>query len=486
MGELRIPPSDRATLGPNVPYKGSLSSFFHNGYIKPTDRSKIPWWLPLYFTQASSGIGHSERVSPSTGLNLVSRVLLHHSWPFRGYRKISRDSYRLLMENDDQVQYGSSVRGVDQTKDGKAPYFNEAEVAAAEQAYQLKKRRIKWLYIIIGSIAAFALILTRKHTYVVGASPVSPGKSRPPVQTIQGPVIDSNFADPCMIKVNDKYHAFATNKYKNPTPDNINIQYATSPNFKSWTLQPTDALPDVGDWARMGFIWAPDVVQLNDSSFVMYYSARTKNITRMHCIGAASSKTIAGPYKPLPTPIACPVSQGGAIDPEGFQDVDGKQYVLYKVDGNNLINRTSGPFPTPIMLQEVSAKDGITLIGDPVKLLDRGPQDGPLIEAPTLARVDHGDRNGPIYFLFYSSNVFTTKFYDVSYATSLNGIKGPYVKTLVPLLVTGDHDGQLFGPGGLDVGPDGKAVFHSAKNQNALVRTMWTGQLTFKGTQVSI
>lgn len=35
------------------------------------------------------------------------------------------------------------------------------------------------------------------------------------------------------------------------------------------------------------------------------------------------------------------------------------------------------------MLQEMEA-DGVTPTGNPVQILDRGPYDGPLIEAPAL------------------------------------------------------------------------------------------------------
>lgn len=36
------------------------------------------------------------------------------------------------------------------------------------------------------------------------------------------------------------------------------------------------------------------------------------------------------------------------------------------------------------MLQQVSMSDGVTLIGDPVELLDREEADGMLVEAPNL------------------------------------------------------------------------------------------------------
>ena len=35
---------------------------------------------------------------------------------------------------------------------------------------------------------------------------------------------------------------------------------------------------------------------------------------RQHCIGAAVSKDVLGPYTPLPKPLACELEAGGAID----------------------------------------------------------------------------------------------------------------------------------------------------------------------------
>ena len=134
------------------------------------------------------------------------------------------------------------------------------------------------------------------------------------------------------------------------------------------------------------------------------------------------------------------------------------------------------------MLQQVSADDGITLIGDPQQILDRGEYDGPLVEAPSLLRTSDG-----VYVLFFSSNCFNGYLYDTSYATSAN-LHGPYEKSSAPLLVTGDEGNKLQSPGGLDVGPAGiHVVFHSDKQPgDARVRQMWTGQLSINGTNVQI
>ena len=272
-----------------------------------------------------------------------------------------------------------------------------------------------------------------------------------------------------------------------PPTGQVNIQIAKSDDFETWDLLDNqDALPQVGNWSAGFQVWAPDVVQLDDGSFVLYYSSALASNKSRHCIGSATAKNVTGPYTPAPTPIVCPLDQGGAIDPEGYRDADGTRYLIYKVDGNSL-NRAGQPqHPTPIMLQQVSPTDGTTFIGDPIQLLDRTDADGPLIEAPAMARYQGNDTSKPpIYVLFYSSNDFTTPKYDVSYATA-SSVKGPFVRSGIPLLKTGDAENRLVGPGGLDCGVDStKVVFHSIKppvpKSGPVTRTMWTGTLNVVG-----
>lgn len=192
----------------------------------------------------------------------------------------------------------------------------------------------------------------------------------------------------------------------------------------------------------------------------MYFSAATSQDPSKHCLGAATSTCITGPYIPEANSLACPLGQGGAIDADGFND-NGTYYVVYKVDGNSL-DGDGTTHPTPIMLQELQS-DRVTLIGSPIQLLDRDPIDGPDIEAPSLMNV-----NG-MYYLSFSSNKFDTTFYDTSYAIA-SAVTGPWTKVgspNAPLLVTGDASnvGPLSGPGGADLSIDGsKIVFHAFEN----------------------
>lgn len=225
----------------------------------------------------------------------------------------------------------------------------------------------------------------------------------------------------------------------------------------------------------------------------MYYSDEIATAPAHHCVGVATSNIVTGPYIPQNTPFACPLAQGGAIDPDGYQDpLDGSRYVVYKVDGNSIghggdcMNTVAPIVPTPLMLQKVD-KDGVTQLGGPVELLDRDDLDGPLIEAPSLHRSPEG-----IYFLFFSSNCFSGPKYDTSYATA-SSVWGPYTKSEAPLFITGDGPASypMAGPGGADIIKDGtRIVLHShLDNDMGFVgytpRGMFTAELTFSGTSVS-
>jgi hypothetical protein len=258
------------------------------------------------------------------------------------------------------------------------------------------------------------------------------------------------------------WYAFATNS------PSTNVQAATAPfPHGPWTFLPnTDLLPDPGPWTHPSSpsLWAPSVHHLPATgSFVLYYSAAlpAPHETR-HCIGAATAPNITGPYTPLPTPFICPVDEGGAIDAAGYRDeADGAAWVLYKVDGS--AKGPGGPCgngipgeraPTPIVIQKVDGRDGVTKIGEGVVVLERAAdgKEGGLVEAPSLVFV------GGRFVLFYSSHCFNTDGYDVRYAVA-ERVEGPYVKG-GRLLGTGDFG--LVRPGGATaVVGGGVLVFHA-------------------------
>ena len=200
----------------------------------------------------------------------------------------------------------------------------------------------------------------------------------------------------------------------------------------------------------------------------MYYSAATAEDPRKHCIGAAISATVAGPFTPFNVTIACDLAAGGAIDPDLFHDPQyDAYYLLYKVDGNSIGsggtcgNSNDPKTPTPIALQQLSS-DLTIPTGNPVYLFSNGVSDlgsnvivnypdGPNVEGPALFFHDG------TYYLAYNSGCFAEESYEVKYLVC-EGAPALYAcgrwsdgqSDESVLLKTGSSP-SLFAPGSMDV-----------------------------------
>lgn len=250
-------------------------------------------------------------------------------------------------------------------------------------------------------------------------------------QGYANPVINRDFPDPDVLRVEDTYYAYATNS------GGVNIQVARSDDLVHWELLP-DALPTLPGWAaqEFGFAWAPDVTTFDGEQYVMYHVARYQGV---QCIGVAVSESPEGPFEPVgDAPFVCQTEQGGSIDAASFVDEDGTPYLLWKNDGNALGGKTW------LYIQQL-APDGLSLVGEPVRLLERDERwEGRLIEAPTLWK--HDGR----YYLFYSANDYASPQYAVGYAVS-DEILGPYTKPQRQPILKSDLGEGLVGPGGQDI-----------------------------------
>ena len=224
----------------------------------------------------------------------------------------------------------------------------------------------------------------------------------------------------------------------------------------------------------------------------MYYSASVASSPGKHCIGAATASNIEGPYSPYETPLFCDLASGGAIDPNSFTDpVSGTQWVVYKVDGNSIGhggacgNSVAPIVSTPIVIQQVSAQDGVSIFGAGYEVLVNSGADGSSVEAPALVYTPQSRT----YTLFFNSGCFTETEYSVQYATSAGSITGPYYRNPTPLMTSGT-DG-IYIPGGVDVVADGtKMILQGDLNlgwfdsppQGPRTRGMYAAQVSNVGT----
>jgi len=218
----------------------------------------------------------------------------------------------------------------------------------------------------------------------------------------------------------------------------------------------------------------------------MYYTARQKGST--HCIGVATSATAAGPFTARSTPLVCDATNGGVIDASGYDDGTNR-WIVWKVDGNSLGGATTCQSGTPsgsyrstaIKIQRM-ARDAITLLDSPKTILDNeGRSNDGIVEAPALYHVPGGD-----FVLFYSAHCYSSDDYDIEYAWSKT-IDGSYTNRGI-LLRTVDNK-NVWGPGGLDIDPDGKTVvFHGRLGANqggSGKREMYSATLQINGRTIT-
>ncbi len=330
-----------------------------------------------------------------------------------------------------------------------------------------------------------ALIITLGIVLGLVTVPSSQHESSTSDTSIQYAVIKQNFPDPCLIQPGSvgRYYAFATRNTK------VNVQVAStlSTDISQWTYHDGhDPLPFPGKWAATQLkdvqVWAPSVIEKIDGTFVMYYSALARNHTSQHCIGAAVSKDIMGPYTPLDEPIVCDFSAGGVIDPSYFHDpAINASYLIYKQDGNSIgVGGVCGNgkwpnTPTPLMAIELNSDDVTTPISEPFELLTNLEIDGPNIESPVLWYYEYHYSTGVMktYHIAFNSGCFHDLSYRIehivcvvsqlSYSdwkgpgsprgikdcswhrSGLGGDRGGFDRTL---LKSGDTNATLMAPGG--------------------------------------
>lgn len=243
-----------------------------------------------------------------------------------------------------------------------------------------------------------------------------------PAPTFQNAVVRFDCPDPGVLADGGRYVMVCTGG---------SFRIRTSTDLVTWTDSEKSIFPEgKPPWAINGWRdWAPEIHRIAAGRYVAYYTAADAN-DRL-AIGAAWASDPLGPY----TDVGAPLVQHeiGVIDATHFTDDDGRQYLYWKVDGNQ---RAGGA--TPIMGRELAA-DGVSFAprSSPVVVFDRATTwEGPLVEAPWIVK-----RNGQ-YFMFYSADV-----YDDRYKTGVARAAAPlatFTRKADPILV---NNATWVGPG---------------------------------------
>lgn len=147
--------------------------------------------------------------------------------------------------------------------------------------------------------------------------------SLPSVEAQTPPTItNASVHDPSVIEVDGEYFIFGSHLSLAKSPDLINWQQIEGDGVNaanSLFVDVTKELEETLEWAQSNTLWAPDVVQLNDGRFYMYYNACEGSSPRS-ALGIAVSEKVDGPYEDLGIILR------SGMTPEESQIIDGTPY----------------------------------------------------------------------------------------------------------------------------------------------------------------
>lgn len=229
--------------------------------------------------------------------------------------------------------------------------------------------------------------------------------------------------DPSVIKVDNTYYVFGSHLASAKSKDLMSWTQISSEVSDDNVLIPnvTEELSETLAWAQSDTLWAPDVIQLADGKFYMYYNA-CKGDSPLSAMGIAVAKKPGGPYKNLGIILKSGMAGVGSdgerydatqkpnvVDPDVFFDKDGKLWMVY------------GSYSGGIFIMELDPATGFPLPdqGYGKKLLGANHA---RIEGPFMLYSPETD----YYYLFLSYGGLDTKGgYNIRVARSKNP-DGPF------------------------------------------------------------
>lgn len=151
--------------------------------------------------------------------------------------------------------------------------------------------------------------------------------------------------DPSVIKTNGSYYVFGSHLAGAQSADFINWELIGSGVTKNNPIIP-DALTEMEEaftWAKTDTFWAPDVIQLKDGKYYMYYCT-CEGSSPLASLGVAVSHKVEGPYKDLGIILKSGMGgdtlsedgdiydatrQPNVVDPCLYFDTEGRLWMVY-------------------------------------------------------------------------------------------------------------------------------------------------------------
>lgn len=176
------------------------------------------------------------------------------------------------------------------------------------------------------------------------ATPAVPATPAPPATTAAIEFANVSVHDPSVIKVADAYYVFGSHLAAARSTDLMNwTGVADGVNDGNPLFQKVStALAEAFAWAQVTDLWAPDLIQLDDGKFYMYYDA-CKGDSPRSAMGLAVADKVDGPYVNkqvfLKSGMWGEISPDGTVydatrhpntvDPNVFRDANGQLWMVY-------------------------------------------------------------------------------------------------------------------------------------------------------------
>jgi len=268
--------------------------------------------------------------------------------------------------------------------------------------------------------------------------------------------------DPFVLRAKDGvYYMYATSH----TIDMMGYLVWKSTDLKHWDEVGVCYKPTEKSFGYCDF-WAPEVTEYNDK-YYMFYSARWKEAGTLR-LGVAISDSPVGPFVDVSDK---PLFDFGytAIDGTVFIDDDGKKYLYYSRDCNDLI--VDGEHQSHLYVIRLS-DDLLSVEGDPVWITkpEKDYEITPYInpegvvykwnEGPFVVKI------GDEYHLTYSGNHFASKWYCICGAKAKNPM-GPFEKYDAPIAT--HIEGKVSGPGHNCLFYDGEGNLYCAYHVHTIL-----------------
>ncbi len=175
---------------------------------------------------------------------------------------------------------------------------------------------------------------------------------------------DVSVHDPSVVKYNGMYYIFGSHLAGARSTDLMNWEMIGNGVNKSNPIidDPLEEMKEAFEWAKTDTFWAPDVFQLEDGKFYMYY-CNCEGSSPLACLGIAVSDKIEGPYKDLGIILRSGMtdtpSENGdfydatvypnVVDPSVYYDAEGRLWMMY------------GSYSGGIYVLELDTKTGFPL-----------------------------------------------------------------------------------------------------------------------------